>query len=464
MMRWPLRNQILLPMVVLMLAALIGVSALNAFVSVQRTRSRIVSDLTQVSETLADSNFPLTDRVLEQMSGLASAEFVLANESGDVVASSTQAAAFGDLVASTPFANDAQLSLARAILVGDQRYFHSIVHVQRPTEPDRRTKLHVFYPEESYRRAARDVVHAPLLVGGAAIVLVIGCGLGIASRVTRPLRRLQLQVDEIAHGRFQSVPVPRRNDEIADLSRAINHMAVMLARYESEVRRNEQLRTLGQLGGGIAHQIRNAVTGCRLAIELHARECQLESESLDVATRQLELMEKSLRRFLSLGRSETRPHAPLDLRPIVENIAALVDPTARHVGVRLEWTVPGERVEILGDADDLEQLLVNLVLNAVEAASQVCHQDERPRIVSISLCVAEKRVELVVEDNGQGPAPDVAERLFEPFVTEKPDGTGLGLAVAREIATAHGGDIHWRRHDEATRFIVEVPLHGIEAR
>ena len=72
------------------------------------------------------------------------------------------------------------------------------------------------------------------------------------------------------------------------------------------------------------------------------------------------------------------------------------------------------------------------------------------------------RVALAVEDSGPGPAESVHEKLFEPFVTEKPEGTGLGLFVSRQIAEAHGGSIRWERRDGMTRFIVELPVIGGE--
>ncbi len=477
-MRWPLRNQVLLPMTALMLTALLGVSTLNAYLSVRNMRERIERDLAEVTDTLAASNFPLTNGVLRQMRGLSGADFVLTDREGHLMASSTSNEA---LLGLTAYGKESgsSLALAKPVSAGQRRFFHTASDLRRSAGPERPAVLHIIYPEESYLQATRDVVYPPLVVGGIAVILVIGFSLGIASRVTGPLRRLQMQVDKIAEGDFQLVPVPSRNDEIADLSRSVNRMADMLAHYESEIRHNEQLRTLGQLGGGIAHQIRNSVTGCRMAVELHDRECPLkgEEESLDVAKRQLELMEKYLRRFLSLGRSDSRPHVRVDLCPIVDNVVSLVRPTARHLGVGLEWRPPDGAVVVRGDADALEQLLVNLVLNGIEAASRsaggdisayypqaenTALQQQRSRNVTqrvdVLLRPLNDRVEFEVWDTGGGPAASVRASLFEPFVTGRPDGTGLGLAVAREVAAAHEGEVRWHRDDGQTCFLLELPM------
>jgi len=479
--RWPLKNQILLPMVGLMLAALVGVTWFNAYLSVRRTRQRIDDELAQVVDTLTTSNFPLTDGVLRQMSGLSGAEFVLTDSDGDLVASSSEQDAFEDLPIGDRIDDDREIASTSTVESGDRRYFHKVVRIRKTNRPTTASTLHILYPEENYNQAFRDVVYPPMFVGGAAIVLVIVASLVIASRVTHPLGRLLRQVEGIATGNFQLVRIPERNDEIADLSCSVNRMAKMLATYESDVRRNEQLRTLGQLGGGIAHQIRNSVTGCRMAVDLHARQCSLDDESLDVANRQLELMEKYLQRFLSLGRSKEIPHRRFVLQPLIENVVSLVRPTARHLGVQLGWQPPDEQIEVCGDPDALEQLMVNLVLNAIEAASsmhdragavsdtatsgngaEMVHstngnmKSPTPQ-VTIGLERVAGEVHLTIEDNGRGPSVDVEEKLFDPFVTEKPDGTGLGLSVAREIARSHGGEIRWQRTEAMTVFWVELP-------
>ncbi len=173
-------------------------------------------------------------------------------------------------------------------------------------------------------------------------------------------------------------------------------------------------------------------------------------------------MEKQLRRFLSLGAAPRQPHAPLDLAQVVENVLPLVAPHARHVGVDLQWEPPTRPITLNGDANALEQLLINLLLNAIEAASVAPAAVEGPR-VSVRIAAHGDRVVLEVADSGPGPAAEVQERLFEPFITEKRDGVGLGLPVALEIARQHGGDIRWQRAGGLTRFIVEAPGTRLES-
>jgi signal transduction histidine kinase len=212
----------------------------------------------------------------------------------------------------------------------------------------------------------------------------------------------------------------------------------------------------------MAHQMRNAATGCRMALDIHRTECPdgEETESLEVATRQLALMEKYLQRFLSLGRRSTGPAERLDVSELVTHVIPLVRPAAQHVGVRLDWGPPEKKLQVRGHAEDLEQVIVNLLLNAIEAVAQSCGPNAGGD-VAISVrgepSGASDRVTIEVQDSGPGPAGEVAQRIFEPLITEKPDGTGLGLFVAKEIVEQHGGTIAWHRRDGRTCFLVSLP-------
>jgi len=454
-MRWPLRNQIIVPMSLVMLGTLAGASVLNAWLSARRVRAQIERQVRDVTHTLAESSFVLTDAVLRQMQGLSGAEFVLIDDSDAVLASTMNKDVLSRLPRREPTDQWSQLTLGDAVRVDDGRYFYAAVRMQRRSVPSQDGVLHILYPERSYREAWLGAVFPPLVVGSVALVLVVVLAVVVASRVSRPLARLRGQVEHIAEGDFQPLPLPSRNDEVLDLAKSINRMADMLARYEGEVRTNERLRTLGQLGSGMAHQMRNSVTGCRMALDLHRRECSSEgeSESLDVAVRQLALMEKYLQRFLTLGHAPPKPHTHVDLSQLVESVLPLVRPAARHVGVELRWARPDGPCIIEGDADALEQLVVNLLLNAIEAAAPA---DER--LVTVNVCPSSGggfAVEIL--DSGEGPAPEIQETLFDPFVTNKADGTGLGLSVAGEIAEQHGGKIGWERREGMTCFLVDFP-------
>ncbi len=245
-----------------------------------------------------------------------------------------------------------------------------------------------------------------------------------------------------------------------------------------------------------------------MAIDLHARQClpPADPECLEVARRQLALMETHLQRFLAWGSPQRRAFQQVDLVALIDNLLPLVRPAAEHMGVQLVWQPPEDRPLLAADAPGMEQMLLNVVLNAVEAASsgkgffppltdaRQSRADppdarepgagqpgadqpgarqpdtERPNAeppegtawVRLALEQQAGRLVIRVSDSGAGPDVGVQQRLFEPFVTDKPDGTGLGLSVAREIAEQHGGGIHWQRSEGSTTFVIEIPEQQTE--
>jgi signal transduction histidine kinase len=458
-MRWPIQIQLLLPFLSVVLLAILLACVTIAYLGTTRARHQQEENLRRVVGTLTEATFPPTERVLQQMSGLSGAEFVVLDEKNRIQGSTLRLPTEeGASLARLPREDRLEnLSARAAVALSGRTYLGGRVPVARRGSA-RRDWLVVLYPEDQWGRVAREAAYPALFSGAIAAVAVMALTTVLARRFVRPIQQLGNQTAAIANGQFRPVDVGRRDDEIRDLAVSINRMTGKLGRYEDEVRQSERLRTLGQLGAGMAHQLRNAATGARMAIELHQRECPAgqSDESLGVAMRQLRLMESYLQRFLALGRSRPLPHQRLRLAGLLEDVVELVRPACAHARIELQWQKSTDPLEVLGDREALQQLLVNLLLNAIEAVGR---QGEGPPQVTLELVRKPcDRVLLRVGDSGPGPAAQTRDRLFEPFVTDKPDGTGLGLYVARQVAEAHQGTIGWRRDNELTWFEVELPL------
>ncbi len=455
----------MLPMLLLVLVTLLLISAANAWLAARRVRHEIETQLGDIAQTLSQSAFPLTASVLTQMRGLSGVEFLVADEQGILLASSGGEDVPREVLTRPRRMLPEEITLSDRVDRGGATYFHVAVLLERPLAREQRGYLHFFYPEAVYRRARRDAVLPPFLLGFSALVVVAVFSLAISRRVTRPIRELRDGLERIAAGAFQPLPVPRRDDELRDLILTVNQVAATLARYEQQVRRAERLRTLDQLGGGMAHQLRNAVTGCRMAVDLHRFHCShADDEELVVALQQLEQMEGYLRRFLSLGRQEGTDPIRVDLGEVVDRIVPLVELRCRHLGIELQWHRSPQPYFVRGNGDALAQLLLNLLTNALEAAAEGQHAAvDSTRTVSSGwvriklLDSPTGRVRIEVTDSGPGPSEQVQENLFEPLVSGKRDGVGLGLSLAREIAQSHHGTLNWERRDGRTCFHVELP-------
>jgi signal transduction histidine kinase len=179
----------------------------------------------------------------------------------------------------------------------------------------------------------------------------------------------------------------------------------------------------------------------------------------------LRLMEGQLQRFLQVGKRPTEiVRREVDLTQLLEDLLPLVRPAANHAKVILDWTPPNEGPRVMGDHDGLRQIALNLILNAIEAVQQTPWDDDVPRRVTVELQRASgDEAVLEVSDTGPGPSEAAAPALFEPFVSSKAEGAGLGLAVARQVVEAHGGRITWTRTSGVTQFRVLLPAFVKEA-
>lgn len=435
-MRWPLRYQILLPFGGVMLAVVVGVSLLDAVLAARRTQRQIEHQLQGVAHTLRDATFPLTDAVLKQTRGLSGAEFVLTDQHGRLLAASLDNVDVQSLPAVAQPSEEAWLGDSFDVL--GEPFLHTAIALPDRAMPATAPRLlHILYPRSVLRQARWQAAYPPLVVGSLLLGVVVVLAVSLADRLTRPILALAHQLRQIVAGQFQPLSVPQRNDELSDLVRSVNHLGGQLDEMRRAIHRSERLTLLGQLSGGLAHQLRNSVAGARIAVQLHKRHCtQIDQDSLAVALRQLTITESHLSRFLSAGQPTPPRLALCDLRQIVAEVAALVGPACDHRSVRLETDENGQALPIRADADQLGQLLLNLVLNGMEAAGN-------GGWVRVALEQQGGSVAVCVLDSGAGPTAEIAQRLFEPFVTGKPEGIGLGLAVARQIAEAHGGTIRY---------------------
>jgi signal transduction histidine kinase len=340
---------------------------------------------------------------------------------------------------------------------GDDRYL--AVAVTAGDVVGDRPRLLVLYSERAWRQARIQAAAGPVAVGLVSLGILAAVTGWVAIRIGRRIEHVERQVARIADGDLAAVESVAGRDEVASLARSVNRMAGRLAEMQAAIRRSERSRLLAQLAAGWAHQLRNALTGARISVQLHARRCTRDDdEALGVALRQLEITEQYVRGLLDLGQPEGRLKAAqprvCDASALAEEVVRLARPVAEHLGISLATDAkPGGMPEFGGDPSAVRAALLNLVVNAIEAAGGggsvglvVRHDTEAGRI------------RFDVTDDGAGPAAELAGLLFEPFVTSKLEGVGLGLAVARQVAEQHGGTLTWERVEGRTRFRLALPV------
>ncbi|MBA4189337.1 MAG: hypothetical protein C0467_15175 [Planctomycetaceae bacterium] len=452
-MRLSLRYRLLLPLTLLLLGDAVA-TAWAATTAARGAERRLAAQQWAVARTLTEerSQFRFTRPILDQMKGLSGAEFLFVppeGRPGAPLESTFQPIPTPptDVPVVTLAAEAEDHTLGSPVEVAGTEYRCLRLRIlYRPSGGD----LYIFYPESLRQTAVRDAVRPLLVLGGIGGLLALSLAVAFGSRLVARIRALDARTRLIAAGDFRPMPVPRSDDELRDLCLAVNDMARRLAAFQEELQRDERLRVLGQFSGGLAHQLRNAAAGAKLAIELFlAENPSADPEPLQVALRQLARIEANLRQFLVLGKPPDHVRVPCDLVKLIDQVVSLLRPQCQHAGTMLTWNPQSARV-VDGDPTQLSHLFGNVIGNAVEAAGAGGE-------VMVSLRDSKGPVVVEVIDTGPGPPPDVAERLFEPFVTGKSQGIGLGLAVAKQAVDAHGGRLTWERRDNKTVFRIELP-------
>lgn len=294
---------------------------------------------------------------------------------------------------------------------------------------------------------------AMLLVGAATVVL-------IGARVVgQPVSELIHATRRIAEGDFNVLDSIHRGDEFGELASALRTMSQELKAERSRTQREaeariqaleqlrhaERLTTLGQLASVLAHEIGtplNVIAGHGKLIAAGRLDAAAVNESAVTIGEQSERITAIVRRVLDYARRRPARRVRLDASDVVQRACALLRGFAEQRGVRLEVTSPDQPVELSADPDQLQQIAINLVLNAIHASP--AGETVRFEVGDAERAPARPEQELIalsVHDHGPGIPDDVRPLIFEPFYTTKPagEGTGLGLSIVREIAHEHGG-------------------------
>lgn len=209
------------------------------------------------------------------------------------------------------------------------------------------------------------------------------------------------------------------------------------AAREREALRGQQMAMLAQLATGVAHEIRNPLTSIKMLIQVNRAmfaDKGLPTEDLDLVEQEIRRMERSVNGLLDYGRPTKGETKLFTLQDAVNRTLRLIEGRCEKQGIEVSLDFPTDPLQVLGDPSEIQQLLLNLVLNALDAMPDggTLSLKARPDNEVINISVA---------DTGPGIDQDVMEQLFSPFVTSKPNGTGLGLCICRRIAESHHGSL-----------------------
>ena len=217
----------------------------------------------------------------------------------------------------------------------------------------------------------------------------------------------------------------------------------------------EQLKIAAQVATGVAHELRNPLTAIKMLVQSHRESRQVDdhlNQDLQIIEDEVRRMERSIQTFLDFGRPRRPERRSIDLRELVSRTFSLVEPLALRKQIELRYQNSPTPITVNADWEQIQQLLLNLTVNAIDAAPTKGAVEVDAQMLS------DGSVRVSVIDNGPGISAKVKSRLFEPFVTDKEAGVGLGLVISRRIAEEHGGQlVGENRNDGGARFVLELP-------
>jgi signal transduction histidine kinase len=320
-------------------------------------------------------------------------------------------------------------------------------------------------PKATAYLTARDLLDS--LLGVALVLLLLSALFSVfwSRSLTRPIEKLSRAARVVGSGQFDIQVEPATRDEIGELAESFNRMTAELKFREqalteahNQLVHSEKMAAFGQLGAGIAHEVKNPLAGILGITQLSLRKTEQDS----LLQKNLLTIEKETRRcktiienLLKFARQEKVDHTEVDVNAVLEDAMAIVAHQLGMHRIRLEKELAQGLPRVWGNANQLEQVFMNFMIN-----SQQAMEGEGGVVRLVSRTGDDNGIEIAVSDNGPGIPDEIQPKVFEPFFTTKPagKGSGLGLSVSYGIIKDHHGDI--RLHStvsKGTTFIVRLP-------
>jgi signal transduction histidine kinase len=306
---------------------------------------------------------------------------------------------------------------------------------------------------EAKRREERSM---QLLVGLGLVALLVGVITTLhARRVLGPLTAVTRRANAVAAGDLTPRDVFDTKDEIGELAMTFEDMVGKIQRARSELVQAERLATIGKMAAHITHEIRNPLSSIGLNVELLEEEIQGSGDEsrqlLGAIKSEVDRLSRISEQYLSVARRPRPSFQRERADDVVEELVGFLRPELERANVKVTTHVDESLPAIEADESQLRQALLNLIRNAREAMP-------KGGDLAIEIARSERGVAIRIDDTGAGIPEELRASIFDPFFTTKQRGTGLGLAVTREIIEAHHGEIRCEtRPTGGTRFVIDLP-------
>jgi len=287
--------------------------------------------------------------------------------------------------------------------------------------------------------------------------------------VERPIKKMTDVMGRVEKGDFNASVDVKNSDEMGELGRSLNAMIekLKLAKEEAEayhqelVQRADRMATIGELASGIAHEIRNPLAGIHGAIQVIADDLPKEDgrrQVIDEVQKQIQRLEKLVKDLLNYAKPAHPKYLPTDMNELVTKVLSFfLSRQGISVGIKIEKKLFDPILTIMVDPGSMEQVFLNIVLNAQKAMPKGGTLTVSTRYLS-QHNEGQGEVQIIFEDTGIGIRKENLPKIFDPFFSTRSDGTGLGLSITRNIIEQHGGRIEVESQvNVGTKVIITLP-------
>ncbi len=350
------------------------------------------------------------------------------------------------------------------------------------TELQKYNSIQIEESDDRNRRIIRTLQWGLVILGIGVPLSGLVLGFAMARSLRHSIYQLSVGIQDAAGklNRTLGSVTLEEESELPDLHRRVQGIVAEIERVvdqlqqrEREVLRAEQLAAVGQVAAGVAHELRNPLTSVKMLVQTGlegSAPSGLAPEDLTVMENEIRRMEQCIQVFLDFARPPTPERRDTDLASVLRRALALVEGRARRQKVDIDVRVPDSPLTIRIDPEQIHQVLVNLLLNALDALPQggnievAIWLDSKMKSnggageVNGSAPAPFQRVSVQIRDNGPGIEPRVRRRLFEPFVSSRETGLGLGLSICKRLIEDHGGVIRGdNRPEGGAEFAFTLP-------
>lgn len=315
---------------------------------------------------------------------------------------------------------------------------------------------------ERIHLAVTRMLGVPIAFFGVSLVLFALVGYLFFRKILRPLFLVQRTIGQVADGNFHPIDYSEKEtDEISRLIHAFNQMAIELEAKQEQLVQSRKIAAIGTFTAGIAHELNNPINNISLTAETFLEEFEksMTPEGRELILDMLNQAERAaeiIKNLLDFSRSERPAMAPLDPAEVIQKTIRLVRNQTFLSGIKVNTAIEKGLPKIMGNTRNLEQIFLNLFLNAIQAMPQGGEID-----LKAGLEPDGRQIRIDVKDTGTGIKPEQLEHIFEPFYTTKSvgRGTGLGLSVTYALVKKHNGHIEVQSElNVGTTFSIYLPV------